>query len=149
MCQELLALLEKTKQKSPVLEFILIRYAKCWERRRPGESCWSDSGNGDSILVFNLSTILLGHSKGMNSERTYYACAAAEIMYAIMLRILCKAQDLLSLHSDTVHTGRISGIVWILEMLNAWQVLGISSRIMEGAARYKLLLPLDGICLTS
>ena len=54
------------------------------ERRWPGENCWSDSGNGDLIFVFNLSSLLLGPSKGINSESTYYACAAAEKPYANM-----------------------------------------------------------------
>lgn len=118
------------------------------EGRQPGESCWSGPGDGDLISVFNLSSILPGTSKGINSERTYCSCAAAEIMHAIMLTILCKAQDLLSLHRGTVHIGKISGVVWILETLNAWYVLDISSHITEGAARYRLLLPLNGIYLT-
>lgn len=96
----------------------------------------------------NLHSILLGSSKGINSERTYYAHAAAEIMYAIMLTNLCKAQDLLNLHSGTMHMGRISSIVWILEMPNASYVLEISSHITEEAARCRLLLLLHGICLT-
>lgn len=117
------------------------------ESRWPAESCCSDSGDGDMIFVFCLSSILLGPSKGINSEITYYACAASKMVYATLLTILCKAQDLLNLHCDALHTGRVSGIVWILEIRNAWYVQEISLHITEVAARFSLLLLLDWICV--
>lgn len=115
------------------------------ESRWPGESCCSHSG--DVTFIFHLSGIFLGTSKAINSEITYYARAAAKMMYATLLTILCKAQDLLNLHCGTVHTGGVSGIVWILEILNAWYVLETSSHITEEAARFRLLLLPDWICV--
>lgn len=101
---------KKNKPKNPLLAWssFYTGTQNAGERRWLGESCWSDSGDGDLIFVLHLFSILLGPSKGINSERTYYAHATAQIMHAILLTILCKVQVLLSLHRGTVHTGRIS-----------------------------------------
>lgn len=100
------------------------------------KSFWGDSGDSDQKLTFNVSNILPGLSKRVNFERTYDACAAAEIMDPMLLSFLCEPQDLLSLHMNTGHKGRIPDFVWILEIL------------MPEAARYRLLPPLDRICVT-
>lgn len=137
---ELPALTKKKWKKNPVKTPKItnknLPHLELLRKEGHQKSSWTDSSDSDLKFTFNLSSIVPGVSKGVNFERTYDACAAAEIMNSMLLSFLSEPQDLLSLHMSTGHKGRIPGLVWILEIL------------MPGAARYRLLPPLQGICVT-
>lgn len=136
---------KQTKKTPPGLEFILYRYAKCWGKEVAGRKLlerfwwwWSDlcpspfqytswTQQGNKFWKDLLCTCNSRNNACNPANNPVQSTGSTEFTQ----RHCAHGQD-----------------IWILERLNAWYVVEISSHITEGAARYRLLLPLDGVCLT-